>query len=51
MAGYGALLLHDTEAIRVLSRSGKNMAVQFSEIVRDLMQLPEATAIDGELWS
>jgi bifunctional non-homologous end joining protein LigD len=47
--GYRALLLNGIDNFEILSRSGKDMSVQFPEIVRDLRQLPPGTAIDGEV--
>ncbi|MFI6435015.1 hypothetical protein [Streptomyces sp. NPDC050759] len=47
--GFRALLSVDAGRVVLLSRRGTEMAASFPEIVAGAVQLPDATAFDGEL--
>ncbi|WP_217236262.1 ATP-dependent DNA ligase [Streptomyces sp. AC555_RSS877] len=47
--GYRALLLVDAGRVVLRSRRGTEMVQAFPEVVAGVVQLPDATALDGEL--
>ncbi|MEU9439275.1 hypothetical protein [Streptomyces sp. NPDC048252] len=47
--GYRALVSVDAGRVVLRSRRGTEMAASFPEIVAGAVQLPDATALDGEL--